>query len=121
MSNYEMQVGGNVENASIAMGDGAASGTVISGESALQRVKSLLNTFIVEVENCDSETPGVTEVQTDAETVMREVISEKPDKRVIRSSLRRMEAWLDSVGATIIRAGALAEALENIRSAIGHL
>jgi hypothetical protein len=121
MSNYEMQVGGNVENASIAMGDGAASGPVISGESARQRVKSLLNTFIVEVENCDPETPGATEVQTDAETVMREVISEKPDKRVIRNSLRRMEAWLDSVGAAIIRAGALTEALENIRSAIGHL
>ena len=84
-------------------------------------MKSLLNAFIVEVENCDSQTPGVAEVQTDAETVMREVISEKPDKSVIRSSLRRMEAWLDSVGATIIRAGALAAALENIRSVIGHL
>jgi hypothetical protein len=121
MSNYEMKVGGDVKNASIAMGDGATSGTVISGESARQQVKSLLNTFMVAVENCDSQTPGLAEVQTDAETVMREVISEKPDKQVIRSSLRRMETWLGGVGATVIRAGALAEALENIRSVIGHL
>jgi len=121
MPDYEIKVGGDIKNASIAMGDGATSGTVISGESARRHAMSLLDAFIVEIRNCDAQTPGLIEIQSDAESIMREVISVKPDKRVIRTLLRRIETWLDGVGATIIRAGALADAVENIRSAIGHL
>lgn len=121
MFHYEIKVGGDVTNASIAMGEGARSGSAITGETARRHATALLDAFIDEMKNCDAQAPGVIEVQIDAAAIKREVNSAKPNKSEIRALLGRIEKWASSAGAAIIRASALAEALENLRGAIGHL
>ena len=121
MFHYEIKVGGDVTNASIAMGEGARSGAAITGESARRHAMALVDAFIEEMKNCDAQAPGVIEVQLDAAAIKREVNSAKPDKSEIRALLSRIEKWGNGAGAAIIRASALAVALENIRSAISHL
>lgn len=121
MSDYNVEVGGDVIGASISIGDNARSGAVISGDPVRQHAIRALDEFIAAVRNCDAHTPGVTEVQDDVAEVKREVAASNPDKRAIRERLTRIQAWLAAIGSAVIGAGALADALDKIWDAIGHL
>jgi hypothetical protein len=121
MPNNQMNVGGDIHCSSIAIGDGTIAGSVNSKESARELVMSLLDRFIIEIKKCDARTPGAISIQTDAAAIRREVASPEPDKGLILRLLNQIESWLGNAGTKIIQAGALADAVNSIRSAIGHL
>jgi len=120
MSDYNLFVGGDVTNSSIAQGAGATAGSSIVGENR-QRAALLLDDFIATLASYGDESSAVRDMRSLAESAKREVAADRPDKGRIESLLNGIRAILSTTSSAILRVAELANAIDSIRGAVGHL
>jgi len=121
MSDYRINIEGDVEYSAIAVGPRTAARTSVSDGSAKTQASRLLNEFIAALETYGSDEPYVTDLRDLAESAKAEVTADRPNKGRIRSQLEGIRAIMSTMTSTLIGAADLANALDKIRIAVGHL
>jgi len=117
MSSYEIRIK-EVHGSTFAIGDNAQAGG-IRGPQDRQGMEEALRVLLGIVSRCTD--PVADEVLDLACAARGEVKAAEPDREVFRRLVDATRKMMDTVGAKIIEAGALADAVAKIGELLRHL
>jgi hypothetical protein len=115
MESYNIHIEGDVKKATIVQGPGATAGAIEN------RVSRLLDEFIARAAGSGDEDPRLLQMLDLAESAKTEATIDSPDKGRIRSLLARIRALIQAMGPAAVGAAELADIINNIWNAVGHL
>jgi hypothetical protein len=115
VGSYNIHIEGAVKKANIAQGPGATAGAT---ENPVSR---LLDEFIARVAGYGDEDPRLLQMLDLAESAKTEATTGSPDKGRIRSLLARIRTLIQATGPAAVGAAELADIIDKIWNAVGHL
>jgi len=121
MSNYRVNIEGDVTGSSIAIGKQASAGAPTSDSSAEILASRLLDDFIATLERYDGSEPCMHHMRELAESAQEEITTGQPDKGRIRARLDRIHALISTMTSAVAGTADLADAIDKIRAAVGRL